>query len=104
MSLAEKSICVDCGRKTHDIPRIDYTVEENRENGWAHPEGGYMCYNCEDNHYIEAHLEGEEYCPEHGFRESYWNMKDENGEYIGCYEGCEAAAEFDKAARSSSIN
>lgn len=98
--IAEQEICVDCGKKTTDIPRIDYSVEENKENGWDYPEGGYICDDCEEKSYAEAHLEGEAYCPEHGFVASYFNFTDEKGEFIGCYEGCEAAAEYDREVRA----
>lgn len=97
--LAEEKICVDCGEPTTDIPRIDYTIEDNSENGFAYPAGGYMCNGCENRAYAEAHLDGDSYCPTHGFCESYLNMKDENDEYIGCYDDCPDAAEYDRSVR-----
>lgn len=98
-ALAEKEICVNCGDQTRDIPRFDYTIEDNRENGWKFPEGGYICDECEADSYAQDHLEGSEYCPSHGFVESYFNRKDEAGNFIGCYDGCQAAADYDREVR-----
>lgn len=98
--VADQDICVNCGTRTKDIPRFDYTVEENKENGWDFPEGGYICQECEDESYAEAHLDGNQYCPDHGFIESFFNQKDADGNFVGCYDGCEAAAEYDREVRS----
>lgn len=97
---AEKKICVNCGCRTRDIPRIDYTIKENIGDEWKFPEGGYICYGCEEDFYAEAHLDGERYCPAHGFVESYLNVKDDNGEFIGCFDGCEDAAEYDRQVQA----
>lgn len=94
--IAEEKICVECGCQTTDIPRFDYTVAENIENDFKYPTGGYYCEPCDENIYEEAHLGGSSYCPSHGFIESYFNQKDDKGNFVGCYEGCPAAAEYDR--------
>ena len=100
--IAEKEICVNCGKKTRDIPRCDYTIAENIENNWNHPEGGYICDGCEEGFYAEAHREGEKYCPEHGFVSSHFDMKDDNGNFIGCFKGCQSAIDYDREVMQSS--
>lgn len=98
---AEKDFCVSCGKRGRDIPRIEYTIAKNTENGFSFPDGGYMCYECEDKSYREAHLDGEKYCPEHGFVESYFNVKDDAGMHVGCFDGCRAAARFDEETKNN---
>jgi len=94
--IAEEKICVQCGRETRDILRCDYTIAENVENDFPFPQGGYMCQECDEDIYATAHAEGSLYCPAHGFVESCFNARDDDGEYIGCYEGCPDAAEYDR--------
>ena len=96
---AAKEICVSCGEPTRAIPRFDYTAPENKENDWKFPEGGYICESCEDDSYSEAHHEGNRYCPQHGFVAGYLNSKNEQGEFIGCFDGCQDAVEYDRTVR-----
>lgn len=96
---AEADFCVECGKPTGDIPRCEYTIAENVENEWNFPQGGYMCQPCDDRGYAEAHLDGNPYCPRHGFRESYLNMKDDEGRFIGCYTDCRSAKSYDLEVR-----
>lgn len=97
--IADQEICVNCGERTRSIPRFDYTIEENTQNGWNFPDGGFICEGCEELSYAEAHLDGDRYCPKHGFIGSFFNEKDEDGDFIGCFEGCREAEEYDRQVR-----